>query len=62
VVRHVQIADAPGRHQPGTGELDLGGFLSLLDELEYDGVVGLEFVPQGPTAQALEWLPRAMRA
>lgn len=62
LVRHVQIADAPGRHQPGTGELDLGGFLSLLDELGYEGAVGLEFVPEGPTAQALEWLPRAMRA
>lgn len=61
LVAHVQIADVPGRHQPGTGSLDLGGFLSRLDELGYRGVAGLEFVPQGTTEQALEWLPAALR-
>ncbi len=61
LIAHVQIADVPGRHQPGTGALGLAAFLSQLDELGYEGAVGLEFVPQGPTDQALEWLPRALR-
>jgi hydroxypyruvate isomerase len=62
LIRHVQIADVPGRHQPGTGALPLTDFLTLLDELGYEGAVGLEYVPQGPTAEALEWLPRRQRA
>jgi hydroxypyruvate isomerase len=61
LIRHVQIADVPGRHQPGTGELPLQEFLALLDVLGYEGTVGLEYVPEGDTARALEWLPRPLR-
>lgn len=55
---HVQIADAPGRHEPGTGELDLDGYLAKLEQAGYSGWVGLEYVPSGPSADSFEWLPR----
>lgn len=61
-IRHVQIADVPGRHQPGTGTLPLGHFLTRLDELGYGGAVGLEYIPAGDTAEALAWLDREARA
>ncbi|HEY2062371.1 hydroxypyruvate isomerase family protein [Amycolatopsis sp. NBC_01480] len=54
---HVQIADAPGRHQPGTGELDLEGYLEKLQAAGYDGHVGIEYKPDGPTVESLAWLP-----
>ena len=61
LVRHIQIADAPGRHQPGTGQAPIGPFLDELDEIGYRGHVGLEYVPQGSMQQALAWLPRDLR-
>ena len=62
LVRHVQIADAPGRHQPGTGSLPVDPFLTRLDELGYEGAVGLEYIPEGTTDEALAWLPETARA
>jgi hydroxypyruvate isomerase len=61
LVEHVQIADVPGRHQPGTGQQPIGEFLTDLDALGYRGAVGLEYRPSGPTDAALEWLPRTLR-
>lgn len=61
LVQHVQIADVPGRHQPGTGSQPIAAFLSDLDELGYAGSVGLEYRPQGTTDEALTWLPRDAR-
>jgi hydroxypyruvate isomerase len=58
---HVQIADAPGRHEPGTGTLDLNGYLAKLEEAGYRGRVGLEYVPSGPSADSFAWLPRERR-
>lgn len=55
-VGHVQIADYPGRHQPGTGEIDFAALLGLLDRLRYLGAVGLEYVPVPNTAGSLGWL------
>jgi hydroxypyruvate isomerase len=62
LVEHVQIADVPGRHQPGTGTQPIAGFLEDLDAVGYEGAVGLEYRPQGTTEEALAWLPRAARA
>jgi len=59
---HVQIADAPGRHEPGTGELDLDGYLAKLERAGYDGWVGLEYVPSGASADSFGWLPRERRS
>jgi hydroxypyruvate isomerase len=53
LVGHVQVADAPGRHEPGTGRIDWPGTMRLLRELGYDGPIGLEYRPQGSTAEAL---------
>jgi hydroxypyruvate isomerase len=49
---HVQIADFPGRHEPGSGQSDLPGQLRRLAALGYTGHVGLEFVPSGPSTVA----------
>jgi hydroxypyruvate isomerase len=60
-VAHVQIADAPGRHEPGTGTLDLDRYLSALAAAGYGGWVGLEYVPSGGSADSFAWLPRERR-
>lgn len=60
-IGHVQLADAPGRHQPGTGDLDVDGCLAALRAAGYPGWVGLEYVPRGPSAASFDWLPRADR-
>lgn len=56
-IGHVQYADCPGRGAPGTGDVDLEAVLTVLDEVGYDGPVGLEFDPKGPTTDALAALP-----
>jgi hydroxypyruvate isomerase len=61
-IGHVQVADAPGRHQPGTGKLPIERWLAALDDAGYAGSVGLEYVPKGPSAASLGWLPRDERA
>jgi hydroxypyruvate isomerase len=61
LVEHVQIADVPGRHEPGTGQQPIAEFLSDLDGLGYRGAVGLEYRPSGPTEAAIGWLPRGDR-
>ena len=61
-VAHVQIADAPGRGEPGTGQLDLDGYLARLEQAGYAGWVGLEYKPTVPTVDSLAWLPRERRA
>ena len=62
-IAHVQIADSPGRGQPGTGELNYDYIFRRLEELGYDGHVGLEYkAPDGDTEASLEWLPRELRS
>ncbi len=56
LIGHVQIGDAPGRHQPGTGQAPIIPFLRKLDECGYTGYAGLEYVPQGTMNEALAWL------
>jgi hydroxypyruvate isomerase len=61
-VAHVQVADVPGRHEPGTGGgVDWAGFFAVLAEIGYDGAVGLEYRPLGDTSAGLDWLPRPAR-
>jgi hydroxypyruvate isomerase len=62
LIAHVQIADVPGRHQPGTGQQPIAAFLSDLDELGYTGSVGLEYRPLGTTDESLAWLSRELRS
>jgi hydroxypyruvate isomerase len=62
-VAHVQIADAPGRGEPGSGRLDLPRHLAALEQRGYAGWVGLEYQPTtATTSESLGWLPRERRA
>jgi hydroxypyruvate isomerase len=55
-IGHIQIADVPDRHEPGTGEVNYRFFLRELDNMGYEGVVGLEYRPQADTISSLGWL------
>jgi len=62
MIGHVQIADSPGRGEPGTGEIHYPYVLSRLEDLGYDGYVGLEYNPTTETTEeSLAWLPRELR-
>jgi hydroxypyruvate isomerase len=61
-VAHVQIADAPGRGEPGSGNLPLERWLSDLEDAGYDGWVGLEYKPTSTTEESLSWLPQEDRS
>lgn len=54
-IGHIQIADHPGRHEPGTGEIDFGRILPGIDALGYEGFIGCEYLPAGTTAGGLGW-------
>ncbi|HCT76536.1 MAG TPA: hydroxypyruvate isomerase [Micromonosporaceae bacterium] len=53
---HVQIADLPGRNQPGMGTLDFPSVFRLLDEYGYDGWIGLEYKPMGASVDSFHWI------
>jgi hydroxypyruvate isomerase len=55
-IGHIQIADCPGRHQPGTGETDFRFLLSEIDRIGYPGFVSLEYIPAPDTLTSLAWL------
>jgi hydroxypyruvate isomerase len=61
-IGHVQIADVPGRHEPGTGEVNYANVLAALEGAGYGGYVGLEYRPSGKTEDSLHWLSREARA
>jgi hydroxypyruvate isomerase len=63
LIRHVQVADVPGRHAPGTGTIDYAAVFAKLENLSYDGSVGLEYRPRAgeDTVGSLGWLPVAER-
>jgi hydroxypyruvate isomerase len=54
-IGHVQIADAPARHEPGTGEINFAFLLAHLDAVGYEGWVGCEYNPRGDTLEGLTW-------
>lgn len=54
-IGHIQIADNPGRNEPGTGEINYTHILPALDRLGYDGWVGCEYRPAGETLAGLDW-------
>ncbi len=55
-IAHVQIADNPGRHEPGTGEINYDFLFGFLDRIGYAGWVGCEYKPQTSTIKGLGWL------
>lgn len=58
IIRHIQIAGVPGRHEPAGGMVDHPGFFAALDQSGYRGWVSAEYDPAGMTIQGLGWLPR----
>ncbi|RYE86687.1 MAG: hydroxypyruvate isomerase, partial [Hyphomicrobiales bacterium] len=55
-IAHVQIADNPGRNEPGTGEINYAFVLSEIDRLGYDGWIGCEYKPRAGTSAGLGWM------
>ena len=55
-IRHVQLADNPGRNEPGTGELNYRFLFQHLDAIGYTGWIGCEYKPLGQTEAGLGWI------
>ena len=58
VIAHMQLADAPGRNEPGTGEIGWHYVFRRIDELHYPGWVGCEYRPAKDTDSGLSWRSR----
>ena len=54
-IGHLQLADVPGRHEPGTGEINFPWLLAHIDRLGYAGWIGCEYNPLGDTVAGLTW-------
>ena len=61
-IAHIQVADNPGRNEPGTGEINYDFLFQRLDEIGYDGWIGCEYKPRTTTLEGLSWLERASAA
>jgi hydroxypyruvate isomerase len=55
-IGHIQVADNPGRHEPGSGEINFPFLFRHLDRLGYDGWIGCEYQPATTAAAGLGWL------
>jgi hydroxypyruvate isomerase len=55
LIAHMQLADVPGRHEPGTGSIDFGSLLPFIDRTGYTGWIGCEYIPQAKTVDGLQW-------
>jgi hydroxypyruvate isomerase len=55
LIPHMQLADTPGRHEPGTGEINYDFLLPHIDKLGYQGWIGCEYKPVGKTLDGLSW-------
>ncbi len=55
-IGHIQIADNPGRHEPGTGEINFTNLFRFIDEAGYEGWIGCEYIPAGKTEEGLQWI------
>jgi len=54
-IAHVQLADNPGRNEPGTGEINYPFLFRYLDQIGYRGWIGCEYKPKATTAEGLGW-------
>ncbi|WP_448191474.1 hydroxypyruvate isomerase [Azospirillum sp. sgz301742] len=55
-IAHIQVADNPGRNEPGSGEINYPFVFAALDRIGYHGWVGCEYKPAGDTSEGLSWL------
>ncbi|MDT3736242.1 MAG: hydroxypyruvate isomerase [Denitratisoma sp.] len=58
-IAHIQIADNPGRHEPGTGEINFDFLFAHLDRIGYKGWVGCEYKPAATTEAGLGWMNKS---
>lgn len=56
-IGHIQFADSPGRHEPGTGEINFPKLFCDLDNMGWNGWLGAEYVPSKDTKDTLAWMP-----
>ena len=54
-IHHIQLADNPGRHEPGPGEINYPYLFEFLDRVGYGGWIGCEYKPATTTEQGLGW-------
>ena len=57
-IGHMQLADVPDRHEPGSGEINFDFLLAHIDRLGYQGWMGCEYIPKGDTVAGLTWAKR----
>ncbi len=55
-IAHIQLGDVPGRHEPGTGEINFTNLFRFIDESGYNGWIGCEYKPAGKTEDGLGWV------
>jgi hydroxypyruvate isomerase len=55
LIKHIQLADNPGRNEPGTGEINYRFLFGFLDGIGYDGWIGCEYKPKAGTLEGLTW-------
>lgn len=55
-IAHLQLADNPGRHEPGSGEINYHFLFKFIDSINYPGWIGAEYIPAGGTEAGLAWL------
>ena len=55
-IAHIQIADTPGRHEPGTGEINYSNVFRALESAGYEGWIGCEYRPKTTTIEGLGWM------
>ena len=55
-IAHIQLADNPGRHEPGTGEINYAYLFKLIDQIGYQGWIGCEYKPATLTQSGLGWI------
>lgn len=60
-IAHIQIADNPGRNEPGTGEINYPNIFKTIDEIGYKGWIGCEYKPYGRTEDGLKWMEQFLR-
>jgi hydroxypyruvate isomerase len=55
-IAHIQLADNPGRNEPGTGEINYAHLFKLIDKIGYEGWIGCEYKPSNQTESGLGWI------
>jgi hydroxypyruvate isomerase len=55
-IAHMQLADTPGRHEPGSGEINYPFLFAHIDRLGYEGWMGCEYRPAADTVAGLGWM------